>query len=142
MLKGHFAVLGAVQPVSQGVGSVSTGWIDASLYNEFVALIQAGVLGTAATLDAKFEQATSAAGAGAKDVTGATITQIVKATGDNDNALLHLRTEQLDTNNNFKFFRLTLTVAAAASLVSAVVLGIGSRYVPAHAASVVEDKSF
>ena len=50
-------------------------------FAEIMALIQTGVLGAAATLDAKLQQATDAAGTGAKDITGKAIVQIVKATG-------------------------------------------------------------
>lgn len=116
-------VLATIDPVSQGVGSVATGWIAASEFERFMSVIQTGVLGAAATVDAKLQQATSAAGAGAKDVTGKAIVQIVKATGDNKQALINVRADELDSNNGFAWFNLTITVAAAASLVSASVLG-------------------
>lgn len=117
----QLALLGTIDPVSQGVGSVASGWLSAAEYERFQATIQTGVLGTAATVDAKLQQATSAAGAGAKDITGKAITQIVKATGDNKQAIINLRAEELDVNNGFAYFNLTITVAAAASLVAAAV---------------------
>ena len=116
-------LLGTIDPVSQGVGSVATGWLSAAEFERFMANVQTGVLGTAATVDAKLQQATSSAGANAKDITGKAITQIVKATGDNKQALINLRAAELDSNNGFAYFNLTITVGAAASLVSAAVMG-------------------
>lgn len=113
------ALLGTIDPVSQGVGAVATGWLSAAEFERFMAVVQTGVLGTAATVDAKLQQASSNAGANAKDITGKAITQIVKATGDNKQAIINLRPDELDINNGFAFFNLTITVGAAASLVAA-----------------------
>jgi predicted metal-dependent phosphotriesterase family hydrolase len=62
-----------------------------------------------------------------KDVAGKAIVQIVKATGDNKQAFINLRPEQLDVNGGFRYVRLTLTVGAAASLISASLLGVHAR---------------
>lgn len=137
----QLAVLAAIDPVSQGVGTISTGWISAANFERFQATIQTGVLGAAATVNAKIQQATSAAGAGAKDVTGKAITQIVKATGDNKQAVINLRANELDINNGFAYFNVSITVGAAASLVAARVDGGVARNLPASAlnqAAVVE----
>lgn len=138
------SVLATIDPVSQGVGSVTTGWIPASNHERFMAIVQTGVLGTAATLDGKLQQATDSSGTGVKDITGKALTQIVKATGDNKQALINLRAEELDLANNFTYFRLSLTVAAAASLVGAAVLGGVAKNAPASAlnqAGVVQNVS-
>lgn len=129
------ALLAVLNPVSIAVGNSSTAWISAANFNNFMAVIQSGVLGTSATLDAKFEQAQDDAGTGTKNITGAAITQIVKATGDNKQALLNLRASQLDVEGGFKYFRLKLTVGTADSIASAVVLGGTPRYAPASAAN-------
>lgn len=121
-------VVGVISPVSQGVGAVSSGWVDATAFHNYLAILKTGVLGTAATVDAKFQQATDNAGTGAKDVAGKAITQLVKATNDNDQVTIDLKQEDLDFNNGFKFFRLTVTVGAAASLVDAAILGLDPRY--------------
>lgn len=121
------AILATLDPVSQGVGTISTGWVSMGKFARLVALIQTGVLGAAATVDAKLQQATDAAGTGVKDITAKAITQIVKATGDNKQAEIDLRDDELDVNNNFAFVRLTLTVGGAASLVGAAVIGAVPR---------------
>jgi hypothetical protein len=123
----NVGVLATLDPVSQAAATVTTGWVDMAKFLQLLALIQTGVLGAAATVDAKLQQATSAAGANAKDIAGKAIVQIVKATGDNKQAEINLRPEQLDVNNGFRYVRLSLTVGTAASLCSAALLGIWAR---------------
>jgi hypothetical protein len=123
------AIVGVINPTSQAAGALSTGWIDMAAFLSIMAIVQAGVLGASATLDAKIEQATSAAGAGAKDVVGKAIVQFTKAgSDDNKQALINLRAEELDINGGFTFARLTVTNAVAASLTSAIVIGMDRRY--------------
>lgn len=129
----QLALLATVDPVSQGVGPVSSGWVSAALHEKFQAEVMTGLLGLAATVDAKLQQATDGAGTGAKDVTNKAITQIVKATGDNKQAIINLRADELDVANGFNYFRVTLTVGTAASLVAASVKGGGAKNLPAAA---------
>jgi hypothetical protein len=136
------AIVGVINPVSQGAGAVSTAWVDMSKFDRLLGLVQSGVLGAGATLDAKFEQATTSGGAGVKDVTGKAITQLTQAGADgNKQALINLYGEELDVTGGYRFARLTATVATAASLISGLVLGFNARYAPASdndAASVDE----
>jgi len=125
------AVLATIDPVSQGAGTVSTGWVDQSVFFALMAVIQTGVLGASATVDAKLQQATDSGGTGAKDITGKAITQIVKASGDNKQAIINMKEADLDTEGGFRFVRLSITVGTAASLVGAALVGIISRYQPA-----------
>lgn len=138
----HIAVLGAVDPDANGTGDHSTDWISMQDFQQIMAVVMAGTLGASATLDAKIEQAQDASGTGVKDVTGAAITQLTKAGGDDDKqAILQLYAEDLDLMNAFTHVRLTLTVGTAASDCGAVVMGMGARYQPASsydAASVAE----
>jgi hypothetical protein len=136
------AVVETIDPVSQGAGSVSSGWIDASKFRQYMAVVMAGVLGASATLDAKLEQATDASGTGVKDITGKAITQLTKAgTDDNKQAVINLRPEMLDLDGAFDHFRVTLTVGVAASLVGAVVLGLtpASGFAAASDVSTVDE---
>ncbi|MFZ2738086.1 MAG: hypothetical protein WBI20_02795 [Burkholderiaceae bacterium] len=127
------AVLATLDPAAQAVGTASTGWISAANHHGLLAVIQTGVLGTAATVEAKLQQALDATGTGAKDIAGRAITPIVKATGDNKQALINVRPEELDTVNGFGFVRLSVTVGAAASQTAAQVLGVNPRILPADA---------
>lgn len=129
------AVLDTIDPVSQAAGTVTTGWIKADKFNNFLAILNTGTLGASATVDAKIQQASDSGGTGAKDVTGKAITQIVKASGDNKQALINLRGAELDTNGGFSYFRLSVTVGTAASLIAANVVGINARFAPASDAN-------
>ena len=114
---------------------MTTGWISVANHHGFLSLIQTGVLGTSATVDAKLQQALDSSGTSAKDITGKAISQIVKATGDNKQALINVKPEELDTVNGFGFVRLSLTVGVAASQTSAQVLGLNPRFAPADASN-------
>ena len=127
------SVLATIDPVSQGAGTVTTGWIPAANHERFLALLQTGLMGASGTIDAKLQQAQDSGGTGAKDVTGKAITQIVKASGDNKQAEINLRAEELDTNGGFAYVRLSLTVGTAASLVAAQVWGGDAKNLPASA---------
>jgi hypothetical protein len=125
------AVLATIDPSTQAAGAASTGWVSVANHLGFLALVQTGVLGTSATVDAKLQQTLDSAGTGAKDISGKAITQIVKATGDNKQVLVNVKPEELDTVNGFGFVRVTVTVGVAASITSAQLLGVNPRYVPA-----------
>lgn len=135
------ALLAEISPVSQAAGSVVSGWISAANFERFLAVIQTGVLGASATVDAKIQQASDSSGTGAKDITGKAITQIVKATGDSKQALINVQGADLDVANGFCYIQLSLTVGTAASLVAASLFGFVPRFAPAsdsNPASVVQ----
>ena len=127
------SILATLDPVSQAAGTVSTAWMPVANFHAFLAIVETGVLGASATLDAKIQQAQDGAGTGVKDVAGRAIVQIVKATGDNKQALINFKPDDLDNANGFAFVRLSLTVGVAASLVGGTLLGIHPRYAPAEA---------
>jgi len=127
------AILATIDPASQSAGTATTGWVSVANHHGLLAVVQTGVLGTLATVDAKLQQAIDSSGAGAKDVAGRAITQIVKATGDNKQALINLKPEELDTLNGFGFIRVALTVGVAASITGAQLLGVNPRFAPADA---------
>ena len=129
------AILATIDPASQAAGAISSGWVSVANHLSFLAVVQTGVLGTSATVDAKLQQALDATGTGAKDITGRAIIQIVKATGDNKQALINVKPEDLDTVNGFGFVRVTVTVGAAASVTSAQLIGVNPRFAPADAAN-------
>jgi hypothetical protein len=123
------AVVGNIDPDAYAASTVTTGWIDASKFQQYLAIVQAGDLGASATLDAKLEQATDASGTGAKDVTGKAITQLTQAgTDSNKQVVINLTPSQhLDIDNGFDHFRLSMTVAVAASDAGGIVLGLNAR---------------
>ena len=131
------AVVGIIDPDAYAAGTVTTGWIDMQDWHSLLAIVMAGDLGSSATLDAKFEQATDGSGTGAKDITGAAITQLTQAgTDSNKQALINLDQGSLDFNNGFRYVRLSMTVATATSDAGAVVLGLDARYGAANAGDI------
>lgn len=139
----HEAVLAAViNPQSLAPGAASSGWVSMGPdgYEAIQAAVLAGALGTGATLDGKLEQATSAAGAGAKDIAGKAITQLTKAgSDDNKQAIINCRSDELDANNGYCYVRLTITVGGAASQVAGTIHGHYARYAPHAAATSVDE---
>ncbi|MBR0695953.1 hypothetical protein [Bradyrhizobium lablabi] len=122
------SVVDSINPQSAAAVQ-TTGWIDAGKFHNYMAVLMVGALGAAATVDAKIQQATSAAGAGAKDIAGKAITQLTKTgADDNKQVLINLKQEDLDIANNFGFFQVSMTPAVAASLIGCTVLGFDARY--------------
>ena len=128
----QLSILATFDPISQGAATVTTGWVSVANFHAFLAVVQTGVMGASATLDAKVQQAQDNTGTGVKDITGKSIAQIVKASGDNKQALINFRPEDLDNANGFAYVRLSLTVGTAASVVAATLLGINARYASAE----------
>lgn len=132
LMSERLAVVGALNPGAVAAGTTSTGWIDMAKTPALLAIVMAGAIGAGGTIDAKFQQAMSAAGAGVKDVAGKAITQLTQAGTDRSNkqAQINLREEELDLANGFSFARLSLSVATATSGAGAVVIGAMARYSP------------
>jgi hypothetical protein len=122
--------LDAINPVSQAAGTVITAYVPVQNFHSFRATIISGVLGASATLDAKLRQATSAAGAGVKDIPNKAVTQILKASGDNKIAYINARASDLDQANGFAFIVLSITVGTATSLVTGLLEGFYPRFEP------------
>lgn len=123
------AIVGVIDPDVTAAGDVSTGWVAAKDFHNFMAIVFAGTLGSSATLDAKIEQATDSSGTGAKDVTGKAITQMTQAGTDSDKqAIINVKQCDLDIANSFTHLRLTVTVATASSDAGGVLLGFDPAY--------------
>ncbi|CAJ8907143.1 Uncharacterised protein [Burkholderia pseudomallei] len=135
------AVLGAIVPSSQAAGTAASGWLSAAQFQKFLAIVQAGAMGSGGTIDAKIQQATDSSGTNAKDIAGKAITQLAAAGGGNVQVEINLDGQELDTNGGFGFIQLSVTTASAASLTSGLVLGFLPRFGPAsdfNAASVAQ----
>jgi len=129
------AILATLDPASVAASTVLTTYVPMASFHGICALIQTGVLGASATVDAKLRQATDAAGTGVKDIAGKSITQIVKASGDNKQVTLECRAEDLDAANGFAFVCLSVTVGTAASILGASLIGQNPRFAPASASN-------
>lgn len=127
-------LMATIDPASQAAGTVVTAFVPVKNHHTFLAIVSAGVFGTSGTIDAKFRQATDASGTNAKDVTGKAIVQMVAAGGNGRQAMVNMKTGDLDTENNFAFVSLSLTIGGAmASLVGASLIGTNPRFADAAA---------
>ena len=129
-LSEELAVLATIDPASQSAGTVITSYVDASQYFSLLALIDVGVFGSSATVDAKLRQATDSSGTGVKDITGKAITQLLAAGGNNRQAMINMKVSDLDTENAFRYVCLSITIGTAATLVSAALIGGNARMDP------------
>lgn len=137
----RFALLGTIDPDANTAATYTSDYADMSLFGWAVGIVKTGILGTAATVDAKLVQATASDGTGKKDVTGKAITQLVKASNDDDQVILQCKQSDLDMNNNFRYVAIEMTVGAATSDCDATLLGFDPKYAPGSdndLASVVE----
>lgn len=124
-------LLATIDPVSQGAATVTTGWVDQSIYLAVLAIISVGAFGASATVDAKLQQATDSGGTGVKDITGKSITQLLAAGGNNRQAMINMKEADLDTEGGFRYVRLSITVGTAATLIAAQLYGAIPRFMPA-----------
>lgn len=122
------AELGHIDPQSATTAK-GTAWVDISLYENLEAKGAVGAIASTGTVDAKLQQATSDAGAGAKDVTGKAITQLTEAgTDSNKQFLINATASDFDHANGFRYCRLLMTPATAAALIYGELRGFDCKY--------------
>lgn len=127
------AVLATIDPATQAVGTVTSGWVSVANFHTFLAMVETGVLGTAATLDVRLQQALDSVGTSAKDVANKTVAQLAQAAnGSSRQIMISLRPDELDTVNGFGWIRLVMLVGTAASFASGQIIGLNPRYLPAN----------
>ncbi len=81
------AIVASIDPEAQGAATVTSDWVDASLFHQFMAILQTGVMAATSTVDLKVRQATDSSGTGVKDITGKSITQLTAAGTDRLDAI-------------------------------------------------------
>ena len=126
------AVVATIDPDVYTANTYLSDAIDMGKIDQIMAIVMAGTLGSSATVAAKLTQATTSGGV-YKDITGKAITTLTQASPDasDKQALINCRADELDIDNDYRWVKLSLTVATATSDVGALVLGFGERYGPA-----------
>jgi hypothetical protein len=127
------SVQGKLDPVSLASATpTSGGSVDFSKFKRGIWIIDVGVFGASATVDAKLQVSADNSSftdlaTAAPTVTGAAITQLVAAGGNGRIACLEVRAEQVAMATtgvtNPRYARVLITVGTAATLVSCVALG-------------------
>lgn len=131
-------LMDVIDPDAYGTGTEVGGWIAAEEYENFLAVIMAGDLGTSATVDAKIEEAKDGSGTGAQDLSGKAITQLTQAgTDSNKQAAINVRQDEL--SDGFTHIRVSLTVGTASSDAAAALFGFDARYEPETDATTVDE---
>jgi hypothetical protein len=127
------AVIAVIDPDVTAASTVTSAYVGMDLFNQVMAVVMAGTLGSSATLDFKLVQATDSSGTSSKDITGKAITQLTQGGTDNsdDQAIINCRAEELDVDNGFSHVAMTMTVGTATSDAGAILLGMASRFAPA-----------
>jgi len=116
---------------SFGISTRNSTWMLMENYHRGVLQLIVGEMAQGATLDVLLRQATSAAGAGAKAITGKAITQLTQAGGDGDDYItIDLQTEQMDCANNFDYVGVRCIIAGAAVEYAYVFNAYEARYKP------------
>ena len=127
-----FAIVATIDPDAYTAGAQTSDWVNVENWQELMAVVMAGTLGSSATLDFKLQQATDASGTSAKNITSASITQLTQAGTDSDKqAVINLNPEKLDVANGFTFVAMVMTVATATSDCGAIMFGSQPTYGPA-----------
>lgn len=120
-------LIDSIFPVSTST-QVNGAWVDVKDFHRIVAKLKVGAIAATGTLVFQIQQATSAAGAGAKALKAA---PSIGDTADNRDIWLEVKAEELDVDGGFRFVRIEAIAATAASIISAELLGVKGRYSPA-----------
>jgi hypothetical protein len=122
-----------INPQSATAGTYTSGWVDMDIWAKVLAVVNVGTISSNGTVAFKLEQATSSGGAGAKDITGKAIVGLTQTPTDNSNSIaeINCRADELDIANSFRFLRINVVTATAASLLSGTVFGLDCKYGPA-----------
>lgn len=126
----RLALIGKIDPVSQGAGTATTGLVPIKDFTRLLAKLAVGALGSSATVDAKLQGAVGSGGTPV-DIPGAAITQLTQAGTDaNKVAMINVNVDVL-AGSGYTHARLLVTVATAACLIQADLWGGDARYDPA-----------
>lgn len=132
LLSERVAIAAVIDPDAYTAAAYTSDWVNMGDFEQVMAVVTAGTMGSSATIDAKLQQATDSSGTGAKDITGKAITQMTQASPSSSDtqALIDCRAEELDLANSFNYVAVVVTVAVATSDMGALVLGGNPRYLP------------
>lgn len=126
-------ILAVVNPQSATAGTYTSGWVDLDIWGTVAGVLFVGTISSTGTVAAKLQQATDSGGTGVKDVTSKAIVGLTQTPTDNSNSqqFINCRADELDIQNNFRFVRLSVTTATAASLLTGAIMGVNCKYAPA-----------
>lgn len=116
-----------IAPVSSS-STVKSGGVDMTRYRRAMFIVGVGAFGASATVDAKLQESVDTTDGNFTDVAGGAITQLLAAGGNNRMAVLEIDAEKVTAGK--KYVRVVVTVGTAASLVTAIPLGVDAIQKP------------
>lgn len=123
----RLALVSTLDPVSQSATTVTSDVINMKLVKKVLFILSTGVLGSSATVDLAIKGDTTSGGSFTTTITGKSITQLVKASNDNNQVMVEVSAAEVAAQG-FSFIRASVTVGTAASLISLVALADGLTY--------------
>ena len=121
-------VIEVIQPqaITAGATGVLTGAIDMTKYSRVIAVLLSGTLGASGTLDFKAVASATSGGTYAA-ITGKAITQMVKATNDNDVAIIEVDAGDVAALSK-QYVKFNAVAGTANSTSAVVVFGVPRGY--------------
>jgi hypothetical protein len=108
-----------IHPQAVAAGTADTGGIDMAKFRRAIFVLNVGAFGASATVDMKLQESTD--NSTFTDITGATITQLAAAGGNNRLATLEIRAGQLAAGK--RYVRARVTVGTATTTLQCLALG-------------------
>ncbi len=122
-------LMATIDPDAYTAAAYTSDWVAMKDFKTIMATIMAGTLGSSATLNAKLQEATDNAGAGAQDITGKAITELTQVGSDSDKqAIINIRDDEL--TDTFTHVAVVVTVGVATSDMAAMIQGFDQAYEP------------
>lgn len=115
------AVVAKLDPKAQTAATVTSDSIDMAKIKKVIFVLQTGALGTDATVDMVIKGDTASGGSYATTITGKAITQLVKASNDNNISIIEVSAAAVAAQG-YRYIRASVTVGTATSLISLVAL--------------------
>lgn len=126
------AVVAGIDPDAYGTGAQNSDTIDMRDFEQVMFVVQAGTLGSSATLNFKVTQGNTSGMGGEKDITGKAITQLTEAGTDSDKeAVVVVKQSDLDVAGGFRWIRGVATLGVATSDYGMVAIGGYPTFGPA-----------
>lgn len=126
-LSEKLAVVSKLNPISQSAATVTSDYVDMAKIKKVIFILQTGVMGASATVDMAIKGDTASGGSYTTTITGKSITQLVKASNDNNIAIVEVSAAEVAAQG-YRYIRASVTVGTAACLISLVALAGNLAY--------------
>ena len=124
------AVVACIDPDAYTTGAQTSDWIDMADFERVMFIVQAGSLGSSATLNFKVQQSAAANGANPADITGKEITELTEAGTDSDKqAIVEVAAAEL--TDGYRYIAGVMTVGTATSDAGVIAIAANPNYGPA-----------